>query len=58
MMRLFIIAFVLATSTAAIAQLLTTGYGPGSFGGGAILTNCGTGVLDFSTGCAPMLSGV
>lgn len=32
------------------------GGGPG--GKGHPATNCGTGVLDFSTGCAPMLSGV
>ena len=35
------------------------GVGGGPPGGKIIpATNCGTGVLDFSTGCAPRLSGV
>lgn len=53
------IMIALMLSMAADAQLLTTGVGP-SFSTAAPppATNCGTGVLDFSTGCAPMLSGV
>lgn len=54
------IGILLALGSMAAAQAWRPfGFGFGA-GGGTITApmNCGTGVIDFSSGCAPMLGGV
>jgi hypothetical protein len=54
---LIILALSALLSISADAQLLLLDVGGGGFSGTPAV-NCGTGVLDFSSGCAPMLRGV
>jgi hypothetical protein len=49
---IWLILVLLISSLPASAQLLTTGVGPGGFGGGTILTPCtSTGIYDLSNVC-------
>lgn len=55
---LIVLALCGAAVLAAHADMLMMGIGPGSFNSTPAV-NCGTGVIDLSTGCPqPMLGGV
>jgi hypothetical protein len=48
---LIILAVLALAAPMASAQLMMTGYGPGSAANSTPAVTCGSGVIDLSTGC-------